>query len=118
MIRFLHTIGPGGHLLAVCQPCVPALAAVAEPDCDFLLMVKPQFEVGREAVGDGVVREPALRVAAVRGVAEAAVAQGLSVLGVAASPLPGPRGYAAPPPKSRKAKPANPPPAHPRPFRR
>ena len=71
---------------------LPALAVVAEPDCDFLLMVKPQFEVGREAVGDGVVREPALRVGAVRQVAQAAVAQGLSVLGVAASPLPGPRG--------------------------
>jgi poly(3-hydroxybutyrate) depolymerase len=29
LIRFLEKIGPGGHLLAVCQPAVPALAAVA-----------------------------------------------------------------------------------------
>ena len=29
LIRFLEAIGPGGHLLAVCQPCVQALAAVA-----------------------------------------------------------------------------------------
>jgi polyhydroxyalkanoate depolymerase len=29
LIRFLEEIGPGGHLLAVCQPCVQALAAVA-----------------------------------------------------------------------------------------
>jgi len=57
-----------------------------------VLMVKPQFEVGRAAVGDGVVRDPELRRAAVRSVAEAAQAQGLSVRAVAASPLPGPRG--------------------------
>jgi polyhydroxyalkanoate depolymerase len=29
VIRFLEEIGPGGHILAVCQPCVQGLAAVA-----------------------------------------------------------------------------------------
>jgi polyhydroxyalkanoate depolymerase len=29
VIRFLETLGPGTHLVAVCQPCVAALAAVA-----------------------------------------------------------------------------------------
>jgi poly(3-hydroxybutyrate) depolymerase len=29
IIRFLETIGPGAHVVAVCQPCVPVLAAVA-----------------------------------------------------------------------------------------
>ncbi|TIU36028.1 MAG: polyhydroxyalkanoate depolymerase, partial [Mesorhizobium sp.] len=29
LIRFLEAIGPGAHILAVCQPCVQALAAVA-----------------------------------------------------------------------------------------
>ncbi len=29
IIRFLDAIGPGAHLMAICQPCVPALAAVA-----------------------------------------------------------------------------------------
>jgi poly(3-hydroxybutyrate) depolymerase len=29
LIRFLEAIGPGGHIVAVCQPCVPALAAVS-----------------------------------------------------------------------------------------
>lgn len=29
VIRFLEEIGPGAHILAVCQPCVQALAAVA-----------------------------------------------------------------------------------------
>ncbi len=75
---------------------IPALAAVVDDDSpggvDLLLMVKPQFEVGRAAVGDGVVRDPLLRASAVRGVAEAALAAGLMVAGVAASPLPGPSG--------------------------
>jgi 23S rRNA (cytidine1920-2'-O)/16S rRNA (cytidine1409-2'-O)-methyltransferase len=72
---------------------LPALAACSAPTADLVLMVKPQFEVGREALGaGGVVREPQLRVSAVTGVAEAAREQGLAVRGVAASPLPGPSG--------------------------
>ena len=71
---------------------LPALAAVSAPDVDMLLMVKPQFEVGRAAIGDGVVRDPALRRGAVRGVALAARDLGLAVRGVTASPLPGPSG--------------------------
>lgn len=73
---------------------LPALVGVLEPDldADLLLMVKPQFEVGRAAVGDGVVRDPALRVGSVLQVAEAAISLGLAVRAVAASPLPGPRG--------------------------
>lgn len=71
---------------------LPALAEVVETDADLVLMVKPQFEVGRAAVGDGVVRDPLLRRSAVRGVADAAIAAGLRVNDVAASPLPGPSG--------------------------
>ena len=71
---------------------LPALAEVAAPSADFLLMVKPQFEVGREDVGDGVVRDPQLRSSAVLGVATAAIGLGLAVQAVAASPLPGPSG--------------------------
>src|SRR6476660_5121962 len=44
---------------------LPALLACTEPDGDLVPMVKPQFEVGREQVGDGVVRDPALRADAV-----------------------------------------------------
>jgi poly(3-hydroxybutyrate) depolymerase len=29
LVHFLEAIGPGAHLVAVCQPCVPAMAAVA-----------------------------------------------------------------------------------------
>jgi 23S rRNA (cytidine1920-2'-O)/16S rRNA (cytidine1409-2'-O)-methyltransferase len=56
-------------------------------------MVKPQFEVGREAVGSGgVVRDPQQRADAVRRIAAAAYDLGWGMQGVAASPLPGPSG--------------------------
>jgi 23S rRNA (cytidine1920-2'-O)/16S rRNA (cytidine1409-2'-O)-methyltransferase len=72
---------------------LPALAACTGPEGDLVPMVKPQFEVGKELVGSGgVVREPALRAAAVIGVARAAAEVGLGVAGVVASPLPGPSG--------------------------
>ena len=72
---------------------LPALAAVSRSDADFVLMVKPQFEVGREKLGaGGVVRDPELRKAAVLDVAESAYEVGLGTMGIAASPLPGPAG--------------------------
>ena len=72
---------------------LPALAAVSKPEADFVLMVKPQFEVGREKLGaGGVVRDPALRRSAVLDVAESAYDVGLGTMGIAASPLPGPAG--------------------------
>lgn len=76
-------------LRLVLQP----LAAVAELDADFVLMVKPQFEVGRELLGKGgVVRDPDARVRAVLDVAEHAQTLGLGTRGCCASPLPGPSG--------------------------
>jgi 23S rRNA (cytidine1920-2'-O)/16S rRNA (cytidine1409-2'-O)-methyltransferase len=72
---------------------LPALAACARPDADFVLLVKPQFEVGKGQVGSGgVVRDPRLRAGAVQAVADAAAGLGLGVRGVTASPLPGPSG--------------------------
>jgi 23S rRNA (cytidine1920-2'-O)/16S rRNA (cytidine1409-2'-O)-methyltransferase len=72
---------------------LPALAACAAPDADFVLLVKPQFEVGKGRVGaGGVVRDIADRSAAVQKVTAAAGQLGLGVQGVTASPLPGPAG--------------------------
>jgi 23S rRNA (cytidine1920-2'-O)/16S rRNA (cytidine1409-2'-O)-methyltransferase len=72
---------------------LPALAACAAADADFLLLVKPQFEVGKGRVGaGGVVRDAAQRETAVAGVAAAAWHAGLGVRGIVASPLPGPSG--------------------------
>jgi 23S rRNA (cytidine1920-2'-O)/16S rRNA (cytidine1409-2'-O)-methyltransferase len=72
---------------------LPALVRCASPGADFVLLVKPQFEVGRGRVGPGgVVRDPALRAEAVGTVAAAGSSLGLGVAGVLASPLPGPSG--------------------------
>jgi 23S rRNA (cytidine1920-2'-O)/16S rRNA (cytidine1409-2'-O)-methyltransferase len=72
---------------------LPALVRCAAPDADLVLMVKPQFEVGKERLGSGgVVRSTQLRADAVRNVARQAAGLGLGVLGVTASPLPGPSG--------------------------
>ncbi len=70
-----------------------ALLGVTRPDGDLALMVKPQFEVGKDRVGKGgVVRDPELRSEAVLGIATAAAERGWGAHGVTVSPLPGPSG--------------------------
>ena len=71
---------------------LPALVTVAAPAANLVLMVKPQFEVGKERVGSGVVTSPDLRREAVARVVSAAEAEKVAIFGVAASPLPGPKG--------------------------
>jgi 23S rRNA (cytidine1920-2'-O)/16S rRNA (cytidine1409-2'-O)-methyltransferase len=73
---------------------LPAVLACAAQVFDCLAMVKPQFEVGRERVGKGgVVRSAADRRAALVAVGEPARSElGVTVLGYAASGLPGPAG--------------------------
>lgn len=72
---------------------VPRLLELAEPGADLLLMVKPQFEVGRERLGNGgVVTSVPLRQEAVLRVAGTARTHGAVVRAVVPSPLPGPAG--------------------------
>jgi 23S rRNA (cytidine1920-2'-O)/16S rRNA (cytidine1409-2'-O)-methyltransferase len=72
---------------------LPALVTVSKTSADFLVMVKPQFEVGREKLGaGGVVRDSGLRKSAVMEVADCAYDMGLGCEGVVASSLPGPSG--------------------------
>lgn len=72
---------------------LPAIVRSVPADADLVLMVKPQFEVGRERLGHGgVVRSDALRCEAVRAVTTAAAAAGVGVRAVIPSPLPGPHG--------------------------
>jgi len=71
---------------------LPAVLACAAEEFDCLAMVKPQFEVGRERVGKGVVHDPALRREAIDGVAAAVRALGHDIRGEAESGLPGPKG--------------------------
>jgi 23S rRNA (cytidine1920-2'-O)/16S rRNA (cytidine1409-2'-O)-methyltransferase len=70
-----------------------ALLGVTRPDGDLALMVKPQFEVGKDRVGKGgVVRDLSLRAEAVDSVARAAALRGWGARAVTTSPLPGPSG--------------------------
>jgi 23S rRNA (cytidine1920-2'-O)/16S rRNA (cytidine1409-2'-O)-methyltransferase len=71
---------------------LPRIAALA-PHAEVIVMVKPQFEVGRERVGKGgVVRDDADRASAVARVCEAAAALGYAARGGAESRLAGPAG--------------------------
>lgn len=72
---------------------LPALARSIRPGGEMLVLVKPQFEAGREAVQKGgVVRDPVVHASCIAKVALAAIAQGLRVRGVIRSPLLGPAG--------------------------
>jgi 23S rRNA (cytidine1920-2'-O)/16S rRNA (cytidine1409-2'-O)-methyltransferase len=71
---------------------LPRLVELA-PRAELVVLVKPQFEVGRGQVGKGgVVRDDRLRAEAVARVRAYAEGLGLRVLGEAESRLPGPRG--------------------------
>jgi 23S rRNA (cytidine1920-2'-O)/16S rRNA (cytidine1409-2'-O)-methyltransferase len=71
---------------------LPAAARCLEPEGEILAMVKPQFELGKDRVGRGVVRDAGDRREAILVVAEAVRELGLSVRGFASSGLPGPKG--------------------------
>lgn len=75
---------------------LPAAFALAAPGCWAVLLVKPQFEAGPEAVGKGgIVRDETARAAALAGIASFAGAQrGWSVTGTMASPIIGQSGNA------------------------
>jgi 23S rRNA (cytidine1920-2'-O)/16S rRNA (cytidine1409-2'-O)-methyltransferase len=72
---------------------LPALAAAVREGSEFLLLVKPQFELERGEVGaGGIVREPQLQQRAIGRVREAAESCGLRVLGVRPSRVAGAAG--------------------------
>lgn len=71
---------------------LPAVRAVAAVDADAVLLIKPQFEVGRTAVKGGLVTDPATRADAVAQVLWSAWDAGLGTLGLIASPLLGTHG--------------------------
>jgi 23S rRNA (cytidine1920-2'-O)/16S rRNA (cytidine1409-2'-O)-methyltransferase len=71
---------------------LPAIAACLAAGGEILAMIKPQFELGRQRVRKGVVRDPADRREAVLAVAHVATGLDLPVRGFASSGLPGPKG--------------------------
>lgn len=97
-VRYLTPIDIGGEVDLVVADLsfislrlvISALAGVTSPGGTLLLMVKPQFEVGREHLArTGVVTSPKLRREAVTKVVASAYEFGLSLSGLARSPLPG-----------------------------
>jgi 23S rRNA (cytidine1920-2'-O)/16S rRNA (cytidine1409-2'-O)-methyltransferase len=68
---------------------LPALVDTVGTGADFVLLIKPQFEVGRTGIREGIVRDPALREEAVNDVLWAAWDLGLPTAGLIASPLAG-----------------------------
>ena len=71
---------------------LPALAKVA-PRADFVLLIKPQFEVGKQSLSaSGVVSDHRLRAFAIKQVVDCCHELGLGVLGLEKSELPGTNG--------------------------
>jgi 23S rRNA (cytidine1920-2'-O)/16S rRNA (cytidine1409-2'-O)-methyltransferase len=72
---------------------LPPVLRLLEPGYDALVLVKPQFEAGREEVGKGgVVRDPDVHRRVLREVVDAALGWGATTVGVVDSGLPGPKG--------------------------
>lgn len=72
---------------------LPALTAIVATDGDLVVMVKPQFEVGRAGIGKGgVVTDPDQRTAAVWHISQVAEELGWGARAIAPSQLPGPAG--------------------------
>ncbi|MCY7287991.1 MAG: TlyA family RNA methyltransferase [Cryobacterium sp.] len=79
-----------GDLSFISLPTVlPALVATAAEGADFVLLIKPQFEVGKGSIREGVVHDPGLRADAIAGVLWAAWDLGLKTRGLMASPIAG-----------------------------
>ncbi|MBV1780485.1 TlyA family RNA methyltransferase [Paeniglutamicibacter sp. ABSL32-1] len=97
-VRYLDPADIGGEVALVVADLsfisltlvMGALAGATEQDGDLVLMVKPQFEIGREQLSrTGVVHSPDQRRKAVDVVMASAHDAGLGVKGLARSPLPG-----------------------------
>ncbi len=69
---------------------LPAILRIAQPGAEAVLLIKPQFEAGREGIGKGGrVRDEEVRTNAIQGVVDAAEGLGCTVLGLVRSTVPG-----------------------------
>lgn len=72
---------------------IPAVKALLKPDADFVCLIKPQFEAGREEVGKkGVVRDSAVHERVINSILEFVPEAGFTCLGLDYSPIKGPEG--------------------------
>jgi 23S rRNA (cytidine1920-2'-O)/16S rRNA (cytidine1409-2'-O)-methyltransferase len=71
---------------------LPTVLGLAEPSWEAVVLVKPQFEAGREQVKGGVVRSPDVHRGVLRGIVESALDWDAATVGVTDSGLPGPKG--------------------------
>ena len=72
---------------------LPAVKALLKPGADYICLIKPQFEAGRDEVGKkGVVRDPKVHAQVVHGIIDFAREIGFSVMGLDFSPIKGPEG--------------------------
>lgn len=71
---------------------LPAVCRVVSDDAHLIFLIKPQFEVGKEEIGQGVVSDPALQAHAIEQVLECAVNAGLHPHGLIRSPILGGQG--------------------------
>jgi 23S rRNA (cytidine1920-2'-O)/16S rRNA (cytidine1409-2'-O)-methyltransferase len=72
---------------------IPAVKALLKPDADFVCLIKPQFEAGKEEVGKkGVVRDSAVHERVINSILEFVPECGFTCLGLDYSPIKGPEG--------------------------
>ena len=72
---------------------LPRLGTFLKAGARVVVLIKPQFEAGREKVGKGgVVRDPAVHEEVVHNIIEAAAGEGFASRGSMESPIKGPKG--------------------------
>ncbi len=72
---------------------LPAVQPLLKPGADYICLIKPQFEAGREEVGKkGVVRDPAVHLQVVQGILDFVPDLGFTAMGLDYSPIRGPEG--------------------------
>lgn len=72
---------------------IPTIARIAEQNADIVLLVKPQFEVGKGNLGKGgIVTDESLRIKALENVKNCAKANNLTIIATEKSPIEGTHG--------------------------
>jgi 23S rRNA (cytidine1920-2'-O)/16S rRNA (cytidine1409-2'-O)-methyltransferase len=73
---------------------IPKIKELAKPGTEAVLLIKPQFEVGKKEAdrGKGVIKDPEVREAVVKEIQDFAIEQGFQIKGIVPSPITGAKG--------------------------